>query len=183
MRFRVAAGTALALAFLSSCSDNSADRDGNGIVDDEERSAEMDYDAFVPMKAGLWQTKFVFSDIDVPTLGKSQKQQIMDEVAKGASSRSCLSDVDAKKPGADFFGGAGAEKCVYKAFDVSGQNVKMKLSCGMDGMGSVDMELRGVMGESEFNYDSTVDVRLPMIGKVKMTGNAIGKHIGACPPA
>jgi hypothetical protein len=48
-------------------------------------------------------------------------------------------------------------------------------------MGSVDMELAGVMGETEFNYDSQVDVRLPMIGKVKMTGNAIGKHVGSCP--
>ena len=80
-----------------------------------------------------------------------------------------------------FFGGDGAEKCVYKAFDVSGQNVRMKLSCGMDSMGSVDMELAGVMGETEFNYDSTVNVRLPMVGKVAMQGNARGKYIGACP--
>jgi Protein of unknown function (DUF3617) len=172
---------AFAMLCLSSCSDNSADKDGNGVVDSEERAAEMDYDAFIPMKAGLWETKFVFTDINLPTLGRSEKKQIMDEVAKGASSRSCLSAADAKKPGADFFGGDGAEKCLYKAFDVSGQNVRMKLSCGMEGMGSVDMELAGVMGETEFNYDSQVDVRLPMIGKVKMTGNAIGKHVGSCP--
>ena len=37
------------------------------------------------------------------------------------------------------------------------------------------------MGETEFNYESEVDVRLPMIGKVKMKGNAIGKHVGECP--
>lgn len=168
---------------LASCSDDSADKDGNGIVDSEERAAEMDYDAFIPMKAGLWETRFVFSDIDVPTLGKSEKQQIMDEVAKSASSRSCLSAEEAKKPGADFFGGEGADKCVYKAFDVSGQNVRLKLSCSMDGMGGVDMELKGVMGETEFNYESEVDVRLPMVGKVKMKGNALGKHIGECPAA
>ena len=172
---------AIALLALSACADNSADKDGNGIVDSEERAAEMDYDAFIPMKAGLWETKFVFAEINVPTLGKAEKQQIMDEVAKSASSRSCLTEADAKKPGADFFGGNGAEKCVYKAFDVSGQNVQMKLSCGMDGMGSVDMELAGVMGETEFNYDSKVDVRLPMIGKVAMRGKATGKYVGACP--
>ena len=166
---------------LAACADNSADKDGNGIIDSEERAAEMDYDAFIPMKAGLWETKFVFADINVPTLGKAEKQQIMDEVAKSASSQSCLSEADAKKPGADFFGGNGAEKCVYKAFDVSGQNVQMKLSCGMDGMGSVDMELAGVMGETEFNYDSKVDVRLPVVGKVAMRGKATGKYVGACP--
>lgn len=169
------------LLALSSCSDNSADRDGDGTVSSAERAAEMDYDAFIPMKAGLWETKFTFTEIDVPTLGKAEKQQIMEEVAKGASSRSCLSPNEAKKPGADFFGGNGAEKCVYKSFDVSGQNVKMKLSCAMEGMGSVDMELAGVMGETEFNYESEVAIRLPLVGKVTMKGNAVGKHAGECP--
>lgn len=171
----------LALTTLASCADNSADKDGNGVIDSDERAAEMDYDAFIPMKAGQWETRFVFTDINVPTLGKTEKRQIMDEVAKSASSRTCLTEAEAKKPGADFFGGNGAEKCVYNGFDVSGQNVRMNLSCGMDGMGSVDMELAGVMGETEFNYESKVDVRLPMIGKVKMTGNATGKYVGACP--
>jgi hypothetical protein len=179
----VATGAAFILLALASCSDNSADRDGDGIVDADERAAEMNYDAFIPMKAGQWETKFLFTDIDVPALGKSQKEEIMREVAKGASSRSCLSGEEAKKPGADFFGGNGAEKCVYKSFDVAGQNVRMKLSCTMEGMGSVDMELKGVMGETEFNYDSELAIRLPMVGKVKMKGNAIGKHVGACPPA
>ena len=172
---------ALALLALAGCADNSADKDGNGVIDSEERAAEMDYDAFIPMKAGLWETKFVFDDINVPTLSKGQKQRIMSEVAKSASSKSCLTEAEAKKPGADFFGGDGAEKCVYKAFDVSGQNVNMKLSCGMDSMGSVNMELAGIMGETEFNYESKVDVRLPMIGTVEMQGKATGKYVGACP--
>ncbi|MCO4092290.1 MAG: DUF3617 family protein [Sphingorhabdus sp.] len=172
---------AMAVLGLASCADSSADKDGNGIIDSQERAAEMDYDAFIPMKPGLWETNFVFADINVSTLGKAEKQRIMDELAKSASSQSCLTDAEAKKPGADFFGGTGAEKCVYKAFDISGQNVRMKLSCGMDSMGSVDMELAGVMGETEFNYDSTLDVRLPMVGKVAMQGTARGKYMGACP--
>jgi hypothetical protein len=162
---------------ISACSDKGAD------TDSKARAAEMDYNAFIPMKAGQWKTKFVFTDMDVPTLGKAEKQQIMDEVAKSASSRSCLTEAEAKKPSADFFGGNGAEKCVYKAFDVSGQNVRLQLSCGMEGMGSVDMELAGVMGETAFNYDSKFDVRLPMIGKVKMQGKATGEYVGACPVA
>jgi Protein of unknown function (DUF3617) len=181
MKFGVATGAIIMLLTLSSCSDNSADKDGDGTVNSAERAAEMDYDAFIPMKAGLWETKFTFTDIQVPTLGKAEKQQIMEEVAKSASSRSCLSAAEAKKPGADFFGGNGAEKCVYKSFDVSGQNIKMALQCGMEGMGSVDMELAGVMGETEFNYGTEVAIRLPMVGKVKMTGNAIGKYAGECP--
>jgi hypothetical protein len=179
--FLKAIGSSMALLLINRCAENSADKDGNGFIDSKERAAEMNYDAFIPMKAGLWETKFVFDDINVPTLRKAQKQQIMDAVAKSASSQSCLTDAEAKKPGADFFGGDGAEKCVYKAFDVSGQTVNMNLSCVMEGMGIVDMELAGVMGETEFIYDSKLDVRLPMVGTVAMKGRKTGKYVGSCP--
>lgn len=166
---------------LASCSDKGADKDGDGVINTSERAAEMDYDAFIPMKAGLWETKFVFNDINLPTLGKSEKQQVMEEAAKGTSSRSCLSAEQAKRPGADFFGGDGAEKCVYKSFDIAGQSANLSLTCAMEGMGTIDMKLSGLMGETEFNYESEVDLRLPMVGKVRMKGSAVGKYIGPCP--
>jgi hypothetical protein len=50
----------------------------------------------------------------------------------------------------------------------------------MEGMSSVEIDLSGVMGETAFNYESEVAIRLPMVGKVKMKGNAIGKHAGEC---
>ncbi len=170
----------ISVSVLASCSDSSADRDGDGAVNAQERAAEMAADAFIPMKPGRWETKFTFANIDMPTLGKSQRQQIMDEMAKGASSTSCLSAAEAQKPGADFFGGEGADKCVYRSFDVSGQNVKMTLRCGMEGMGSVDMDLAGAMDESKFDFDTQMALRLPMVGKVKLTGKAVGKHAGTC---
>lgn len=170
-----------AALLLASCADSSADRNGDGKVDAAERAAEMNADAFIPMKAGLWETRFEFSDIELPSLGKAQKRQIMEEVAENASNRRCLSEEEAKQPGADFFGGDGAEKCVYRQFDAKGSNVTMALTCAMEGMGSVDMELAGQMGETSFNYDSKLAIRLPMIGRVNMTGTAIGKYVGACP--
>ena len=177
-KYGVATGAFLLL--LSSCSDDSADRDGNGAVDAGERAAEINADGLIPMKPGRWETNFTFTDIAVPTLGKAEKQQIMDQMAKGASSVSCLSAAEAKKPGADFFGGEGADKCVYRSFDVSGQKVKMTLRCGMEGMGSVDMDLDGHMDEASFDFDTQMALRLPMIGKVKLKGTAIGRHAGTC---
>ena len=168
------------LLALSSCSDSSADRDGDGSVDATERAAEINADGFIPMKPGRWETKFTFTEIAVPTLGKAEKRQIMDQMAKGASSVSCLSEAEAKKPGADFFGGEGADKCVYRTFDVSGQSVKMGLRCGMEGMGSVDMNLSGKMTDATFDFDTEMALRLPMVGKVELKGTALGKHAGAC---
>ena len=177
---RYIAISVLILVALTACSDSSADRDGDGIIDKDERAAEMASDAFIPMKPGRWETKFTFTDIAVPTLGKAQKRQIMEEVAKSASSISCLTQEEAKKPGADFFGGEGAEKCTYRTFDVSGQNAKMGLTCGMEGMGSVDMDMAGTMNDSQFDFDTEVAMRLPMIGRIKLQGTAVGKHVGAC---
>jgi hypothetical protein len=171
---------AVTILMLTSCSDDSADRNGDGKVSSVERSAELASDGFIPMKAGRWETRFAFNDIDVPTLGARQKQQIMDEMSKGASSVSCLSAEEAKKPGADFFGGQGADDCTYRTFDVSGQKARLGLTCGMRGMGSVDMDLNGTMNESKFDFDTNVAMRLPMIGKFKLQGTATGRYAGAC---
>lgn len=170
----------LACLALTACADDSADHDGNGTVSAKERASEMATDGFITMQAGRWETKFVFTDIDVPALGQNKKQQIMDEIAKIASSASCLSPEEAKNPGADFFGGDGAENCTYKAFDLSGQNARMKLVCSMEGVGSVDMDLNGSMAADSFDFDSNVAMRLPMVGKVALTGKAEGRYAGAC---
>lgn len=175
---RVATG--IVFLTLASCSDNSADRDGNGSVNESERAAEIKADGLIPMKPGRWETKFIFTEIAVPTLGKAEKQKIMEQMAKGRSSVSCLSEAEATEPGADFFGGEGADKCVYRTFDVSGQSVKMGLRCGMEGMGSVDIDLDGTMTDSTLDFDTVVALRLPMVGKVKLSGTATGKHAGMC---
>lgn len=177
---KIGVATGVLLLVLSSCSDSSADRDGDGSVNASERAAEINADGLIPMKPGRWETKFTFTDIAVPTLGKAEKQQIMDQMAKGASSVSCLSEAEAAKPGADFFGGEGADRCVYRTFDVSGQSVKMGLRCGMEGMGSVDMDLAGTMTDTTFDFDTVMALRLPMVGTVKLQGTALGKHAGLC---
>lgn len=167
-------------ALLTSCSDDSADRDGDGVVSNSERAAELASDGLISMKPGRWQTQFTFTDIDVPALGKKEKQRIMAEVEKGASSDSCLSVEEAKHPGADFFGGEGSDDCTYSKFDLSGRNARMTLTCSMSGMGSIDMDLKGSLNEDDFAFDAGVVMRLPMVGKVKLKGTAVGRHVGTC---
>ena len=170
----------MAFLALTACADDSADHDGDGKISAKERATEFASDGFIPMKAGRWETKFVFSDIDVPALGQNKKQQIMSEIAKVASSASCLSEAEAKNPSADFFGGDGAENCTYKTFDLSGQNARLSLVCSMEGVGSVDMDLNGAMAEQKFDFATGVAMRLPMVGKVVLKGTAEGRYIGAC---
>jgi hypothetical protein len=170
---------AAACFVLGSCSD-SADTDGNGSVSRAERAEEMRRDGYLAMQPGRWRTSFNFTEIDMPKLGAKDRDQIKAELAKGASGVSCLSAADAAKPGPDFFGGKGAEDCNYKAFDIAGNRVTMSLTCGMADMGKAEMELSGTLDDSDFVFDTELDVHVPIAGKISLKGTMTGKHEGKC---
>ena len=170
----------LMLAALYGCSGNQSDTDGDGTISSKERTVELAKDGYLPMQAGRWKTEFKFSEIDVPRLGKDEKQSILREMEQNSSGISCLSAEDASKPGADFFGGEGAEDCTYKKFDIAGNRVNMHVSCGMAGMGKVEMDLDGTVGDTKFEYDTKFAVSVPIAGKIKLAGKMTGTHDGAC---
>lgn len=167
------------VAALTSCSDN-ADTDGDGRVSRAERAEEMRRDGYLAMQPGRWRMNFAFTDIEVPRLGQGEKASIMNELAQGASGLSCLSAADAAKPGPDFFGGKGAEDCSYKQFDIAGNRVKMKLACGMGDLGKANMDLNGTLGDTDFQFDTDLEVQVPMAGKIRLKGTMSGKHEGEC---
>ncbi len=167
------------LAVAASCSDN-ADTNGDGSVSRAERAAEMRRDGYLAMQPGRWRMTFDFTEIDVPRLGNEEKASIRAELAKGASGLSCLSAAEAAKPGPDFFGGEGAEDCNYQSFDIAGNRVKMALVCGMGNIGKAQMKLDGTVGDTDFSFDTDLDVRVPMAGKIALKGTLTGKHEGAC---
>jgi Protein of unknown function (DUF3617) len=167
---------------LSSCGGN-ADSDGDGKVSTNERATEMVRDGYLDMAPGRWQTKVVFADIDVPKLSMVQRQQIIESAGKETTRYSCLSKAEAAKPGANFFGGAGAEHCTYTRFDLAGNHADMAVSCKMGGMGKADIDLKGVFAREDFSFDTKVNVQLPMVGKpraISMTGTMTGKFEGPC---
>jgi hypothetical protein len=167
------------LALAASCSD-SADTNGDGSVSRAERAEEMRRDGYLAMQPGRWRMTFNFSEIDVPRLGNEEKASIKAELAKGASGLACLSAADAAKPGPDFFGGEGAEDCNYQSFDIAGNRVRMALVCGMGDIGKAKMDLDGTVGDTDFNFDTNLDLRVPMAGKIALKGTMTGKHEGAC---
>ncbi len=165
---------------LQSCADDSADSNGNGDISRSERAAEMASDSFIQMKPGRWEMKFVFDEIEVPSLSDAKKKELLAEISQNASGQSCLTEEEAKKPGADFFGGAGSEKCKYRKFDIAGQNANLAVTCGMDGMGSLDADLVGSINDSNMDFDTSFALRIPIVGTVKLKGKMLGTHVGKC---
>ncbi len=177
-RVWVAIGVSL---LLGSCSSGTeSDTNGDGQISAEERAQEMSADGYLPIAAGRWKMTFDFTDVDFKRLGKKEKDDLMREVEQGASGLSCLSVEEASKPGADFFGGSGAEDCTYKRFDLAGNRATMQVICGMGSLGKVEMDLNGTVGRDRFDFDTELAVSVPIAGKIKMSGTMTGVHDGPC---
>jgi len=54
------------------------------------------------------------------------------------------------------------------------------LACKKDGMATLDTAMKGRVGESDYDMDLEMEMRLPIIGKVKLKGHATGEYKGAC---
>ena len=181
MKNRVGLLVLAASLTLSSCDRGSeSDLDGDGNISASERAKELTQDGYMQIKPGRWKTQFTFTEIDVPRLGKKEKEDLLREVESGASGLSCLSAADAAKPGADFFGGAGAEDCTYKKFDLAGNHAQMQVVCGMASLGKADMELDGTINDTQFDFDTKLVVSVPLAGKIKFSGTMTGRHDGTC---
>ncbi len=177
-------GAILCIAALavSGCAD-SGDGDGDGKISRQERTEEMRRDGYLAMTPGRWKTDVHFDDIDIPQLAAVQRKQIASEAGEQAARYACLGKAEAAQPGADFFGGVGAENCTYTRFDIAGNKADMALSCNMGEVGRADMELNGTVGANDFLFDTKVIVHLPMVGKsrkIVMAGKMTGKFEGAC---
>lgn len=181
MKLQKGAIALLALIALASCGRGSeSDVDGDGEVSRAERAQEMARDGYMTIQPGRWKMSFNFTEIDVPRLGKKEKEDILRQLATEASGLSCLSKAEAAKPGADFFGGSGAEDCTYKKFDVAGNRASMQVVCGMGSLGKVEMELDGTIGDTRFDFDTKLAVSVPLAGRIKVAGMMTGTHDGKC---
>ncbi len=166
-------------ALLFGCADN-ADQDGDGNISKSERAEEMRRDGYLNMAPGRWKIDVSFSDINVPGLGRKERDEIKAKFAEGISGTSCLTAEEAARPGANFFGGAGTENCTYKQFDIAGNQVKMTISCGMGDLGKADIALDGTVEGQSFLFDSKTELKLPIVGRTTLIGKMNGKHDGKC---
>lgn len=179
MRTSIMCSLAAALLILPGCDDNT-DTDGDGKVSQTERAEEMARDGYLPIQPGKWNIRFEVKDVKLPAMVKGQADEIKAALSKEAAGHSCLSEAEASKPGADFFGGEGTENCTYTSFDIAGNRAKLGLSCGMGGLGKAAMDLDGTVGDTEFQFDTKLVLEVPMAGKIEIQGATIGKHEGKC---
>lgn len=175
---------ALPLIALAACSGGGADKDGDGKISKEEVAAEAEAIRF---SAGQWENKVEIVDVQfdeskLPPEAKGMAGAMIKQM-KGQvqTSKNCLTEEQAKKPGADFLAGAENDECTYKTFDLSGGKINAEISCkGKQPGQQGDIKLSGSYTATSYDMQMAMVMSAGPTGTMTIKANNSAKRIGEC---
>jgi Protein of unknown function (DUF3617) len=166
---------------ISACSDKGADADGDGKVSAKEASAEMAAGGAMIMQPGEWETKISFSEVEGKSLPPQAAKVMKEQMAKGVTTKSCMTKEQSEKPGSDFFGAPPEANCTFDELDRSGADLKVSMTCKPSPAMTIKSKMDGSFGKTSYTMNIEQSTEGPPMGEVKMTGKIEGKRLGDCP--
>jgi hypothetical protein len=179
MRKFVLAGAAM-LA-LAACSGKNADQNGDGNVSPEQIKSEMAEGGGFEMQPGEWEVKINFSSIEGKGIPEQAKAALKEQMAKGSTSKSCLTKEQTDKPGADLFGSPEGSNCTFAKFDRSGNKMSIDMTCKPAGPMVLNSKMEGSFGAQEYSMTMEQDMEGLPTGPIVMKGTIEGRRLGDCP--
>jgi Protein of unknown function (DUF3617) len=165
---------------LSAC-DKGADADGDGKISDAEASAEMGSGGAMAMKPGEWEVKIGFDKIEAPGVPAAAQGKMKEQMGKGMTQRSCLTQAQVEKPGGDFFGAPAEANCTFDEISRSDNAMKVAMTCKPGGSLTVKSKMDGKFAAETYTMNIEQSTEGTPMGAVKMTGKIEGKRVGDCP--
>lgn len=167
-----------ASALMVGCTNNSADADNDGNISADEVAKVMNE---VTLEPGEWENTVEITDVKIEGLPAGAPSNMMDSMKTTTVSKSCITEEQAKDPGAEFFAAQKETNCTVKKFDMSGGSINSEMSCATPGTsGEMTMAMTGQYGPS--SYDMTMKMNGGAGGmKMDITAKSNGKWIGKCP--
>jgi hypothetical protein len=166
---------------LSACSDKSADADGNGKISEAEVKAELGAGGKMVMKPGQWEVKISFDKIEAPGAPANIQNKIKEQMGKGMTQRSCLTQAQVEKPGGDFFGAPEEANCTFDSLSRSGNAMQVAMTCKPGGAMTVKSKMDGKFAAETYTMTIEQNTEGTPMGAIKMTGKIDGKRVGDCP--
>ncbi|WP_033927091.1 DUF3617 domain-containing protein [Sphingomonas sp. 35-24ZXX] len=175
---------ALPLLALAACSDGGADKDGDGKISKEEVAAEAES---IKFSAGEWENKVEIVDVKfdeskLPPEAKGMTGAIVKQmVGQVQTTKNCLTEEQAKKPGADFLAGAENDECTYKKFNLSGGKIDADIQCkGKEAGQEGNIKLAGTFTSSTYDMQMDMVMQSPQTGSMTIKAKNSAKRIGEC---
>ncbi|PHR19178.1 MAG: hypothetical protein COA41_08330 [Sphingopyxis sp.] len=169
-----------AICLMTGCSDNGADKDGDGKITADEVAEEMNE---VKLEPGEWENTVEIVDVAIEGLPAGAPAGIMDSMkGQTTTTKSCITKEQADNPGAEFFAAQEETNCEVKKFDMSGGSVSSEMACSNMGgsPGNMTLAMEGEYGPSSYAMTMTMDGGAAGM-KMKISSKSSGKRIGDCP--
>ena len=169
------------LALLAACSDGGADADNDGTITSEEVAAEAASGGDITMRAGQWEHTIEFTELDMPGVPAGMQDMLKQQMGSGVTTTTCMTQEEAEKPNADFFGGEGQDNCTYEEFDRSGNKMTLRMTCDAGNGGTAKVAMDGEFGADSFSLSMDNTMSGGPTGDVTMKGTVSGRRLGDCP--
>ena len=166
---------------LAGCGDSGgADANADGEITGEEMAAEAASGDAVKIRAGEWENTIEFTEFDIPGVPANMQDMIAGQMGKSITTTSCITQDEADKPDAEFFGGEKNENCDYEEFDRTGNKLKLRMTCTTDDGGTAKVAMDGDFGGDSFTMTMANTISGSQAGDVTMKGKITGRRIGDC---
>ncbi len=132
------------------------------------------------LEVGSWSQELSIVSIDLPAMARSREGKIRKRLEETVGGAVCLASDEAAAPPAHFFMSDG-EECRYSSFGNDGEKLKIALSCRMESMSAIDMDMAGPIDADSYELEGDISIRLPMVGEVTARAHLRARHTGSCP--
>lgn len=170
-----------ALLVVSACSDKGADRDNDGKVSADEAKAEMASGGAMKMKPGEWEVKISFDQVEGKGLPPQAMEMMKTQMAKGITTKSCMTKEESEKPSADFFGSTADSNCNFEELNRSGNSMKVAMTCKPEGGMTMTSKMDGSFAAESYTMNVEQKTEGTPMGAFIMKGKIEGRRLGDCP--
>ncbi len=170
----------LAMLAITGCSKQNTGKDGDGKISVDEASQEMAKGGAMEMKPGEWELKIDFSSIEGAGIPEAAKAAIKEQIGKGTTTKSCMTEEQMEKPGAGMFGSPEDSNCSFNKFDRAGNKMSVDMICKPAGM-TLKSKMDGTFGAEDYNMIMEQTIEGLPTGPITMKGTITGQRLGECP--
>lgn len=179
----IALASAFALAACGGAPD--ADADGDGTITQKEAEAVI-ANSDLTITPGEWENTVEFIDIEfddsqLPAEARGMIGPMLDAMrGQKNTTKSCVTEDQAKEPAAEMFSGSDAADCEYEKFEFAGGSINMAMTCTDPNSGSAKIVNTGTYDEESYAMEMDISMEGSEMGPMKIKAKSEGKRVGKC---
>ncbi|MEM1052648.1 MAG: DUF3617 domain-containing protein [Pseudomonadota bacterium] len=172
-----------ALTACGGAPDADTDRDGT-ITQGEAQAALANSD--IGITPGEWENTVEFVEIEFdesqfPAEARGMMGSVLETMrGQKTTTKSCVTEAEAKEPAAEMFSGNDSADCEYSKFEFAGGSVDMAMTCNDPVSGKATITNTGTYDETSYAMEMDISVEGGEMGVMKISAKSGGKLVGEC---